>query len=308
VTDPLSDVLSVLRVRNSTSGGFDAGEHWSLDFVQNEGIRFYAVVSGECWLTVDGVPDPVRIKSGDCFLLPRGRAYRMASDMLLSPLDARVFFSTAQSGRINVCNGGRQFFSICGQFVLIGDFADILLGALPPIVHYEESNKAVLRWCVEQMMHELREQKPGNSLAIEHLAHMMLLQALRLHMAEGSTGRAGWLFALMDDRISAAIKCMHDDPARRWTVLSLAKSAAMSRTAFSLRFKEMVGTSPVEYLTRWRMLLAAEKMSTCRDSISRISSSVGYESVSAFTTAFKRFLGCSPREYRRRRRVGGKPE
>jgi AraC-like DNA-binding protein len=97
---------------------------------------------------------------------------------------------------------------------------------------------------------------------------------------------------------------MHEDPARRWTVLSLAESAAMSRTAFSLKFKKMVGTSPVEYLTRWRMMLAADKMSTCRDSISRISSSLGYESDSAFTTAFKRVLGCSPREYRRRRSVG----
>lgn len=306
--DPLSDVLSLLRVRNSTSGGFDAGEHWALDFFQHEGIDFYAIVSGECWLTVDGVADPVRIKSGDCFLLPRGRAYRMASDMMLSPLDARVFFSTAQSGRINVYNGGGRFLSICGQFTVKGDFADILLGALPPIVQYEESNKAVLRWCVEQMMHELREPRPGNSLVIEHLAHMMLLQALRLHMAGGSAGRAGWLFALADERISAAIKCMHNDPARRWTVLSLAQSAGMSRTAFSLKFKEMVGTSPVGYLTRWRMLLAADKMSTSRDSISRISLSLGYESESAFTTAFKRVLGCSPREYRRRRRVSSQLE
>jgi AraC-like DNA-binding protein len=232
----------------------------------------------------------------------------MSSDMSLSPVDAGVFLSTAQGGRINVYNGGGQFFSICGQFGLLGDFADILLRELPPIVRYEESNKAILRWCVEQMVHELREHKPGNTLAIEHLAHMMLIQALRLHIAEGSKSRAGWLFALMDERISAAIKCMHDNPARRWTVLSLAESAAMSRTAFSLRFKEVVGKSPVEYLTRWRMLLAADKMLTSRDSISRISSSVGYESESAFTTAFKRVLGYPPREYRRRRRVGGEPE
>jgi AraC-like DNA-binding protein len=97
---------------------------------------------------------------------------------------------------------------------------------------------------------------------------------------------------------------MHDDPARRWTVRSLAESAAMSRTAFSLKFKEMVGISPIGYLTRLRMLLAADKMSTRGDSISRISSSVGYDSESAFTTAFKRVMGCSPREYRRRRRLG----
>jgi AraC-like DNA-binding protein len=302
--DPLSDVLALLKVRNSMSGGFDAGGAWSLHFDQHDGIKFYAVVSGECWLTVDGVADPIRVKSGDCFLLPRGRAFRMASDMSLTPLDAVTWLSTAQNGRINVYNGGGQFFSICGHFALTGDHADMLLGMLPPIVHiYKESDKAMLCWCVDQMMHELREPRPGKSLVIEHLAHMMLVQALRLHMAEGPKGGAGWLFALADKEVSIAIKCMHDDPARRWTVQSLAESAAMSRTSFTLKFKKMVGTSPVEYLTQWRMLLAADKLSKSRDSISIIAASLGYESESAFSTAFKRVMGCSPREYSRRRNL-----
>jgi AraC-like DNA-binding protein len=302
--DPLSDMLSLLRVRSYMSGGFDAGGDWSLHFDRHEGIKFYAVISGECWLSVDGVPDPVRIRSGDCFLLPRGRGYRMASDMSLTPLDAVVFLSSAQNGRINLYNGGGHFLSVCGNFALVGDHADILLGALPPIVHiYKEDDKAMLRWCVDQMMHELRESQPGNSLMIEHLAHMMLVQALRLHMGEGPTGGAGWLFALADKQVSAAIKCMHDDPARRWTVQSLAESAAMSRTAFTLKFKNMVGTSPIEYLTHWRMLLAADKLSNSRDSISIISASLGYESESAFSTAFKRVMGSSPREYSRRRNL-----
>jgi AraC-like DNA-binding protein len=302
--DPLSDMLSLLRVRNYMSGGFDAGGDWSLHFDQHEGIKFYAVVSGECWLSVDGVPDPIRVKSGDCFLLPRGRAFRMASEMSLMPLDANIFLSTAQNGRINLYNGGGEFFSVCGHFAVAGDHADILLGVLPPIVHiYKESDKAMLRWCVDQMMHELREPRPGNSLVIEHLAHMMLVQALRLHMDEGPRGGTGWLFALADKQVSVAIKCMHDDPARRWTVQSLAASAAMSRTAFTLKFKNMVGTSPMEYLTRWRMLLAADKLSNSGDSIAIISASLGYESESAFSTAFKRVMGCSPREYSRRRNL-----
>lgn len=302
--DPLSDMLSLLRVRSSMSGGFDAGGEWSLRFDRHEGIKFYAVVSGECWLSVDGAPDPLRVKSGDCFLLPRGRAFRMASDMSLTPLDADVFLSTAQNGRINLYNGGGQFFSVCGHFTLAGDHAGVLLGVLPPIVHIDkEADKAMLRWCVDQMMQELRVARPGNSLMIEHLAHMMLVQALRLHMADGTQGGAGWLFALADGQVSAAIKCMHDDPARRWTVQSLAESAAMSRTAFTLRFKRMVGTSPMEYLTHWRMLVAADRLSHSRDSISTISASLGYESESAFSTAFKRVMGCSPRQYSRRRNL-----
>jgi AraC-like DNA-binding protein len=302
--DPLSGMLSLLRVRSYMSGGFDAGGDWSLHFDQHEGIKFYAVVSGECWLWVDGVPDPVSVRSGDCFLLPRGRAFRMASDMSRTPLSAVTFLSTAQNGRINLYNGGGQFFSVCGHFALVGDHADILLGALPSIVHiHKEADKAMLRWCVDQMMHELREARPGNSLVIEHLAHMMLVQALRLHMAEGPKGGAGWLFALADKQVSVAIKRMHDDPAHRWTVQSLAESAAMSRTAFTLKFKKMAGTSPMEYLTRWRMLLAADKLSNSRDSISVIAASLGYESESAFSTAFKRVMGHSPRAYSRRRNL-----
>jgi AraC-like DNA-binding protein len=159
----------------------------------------------------------------------------------------------------------------------------------------------MLRWCVDQMMYELREPRPGTSLVIEHLAHMMLVQALRVHMGERpKAGGAGWLFALADGQVSVAIKSMHDDPARRWTVQSLAEAAAMSRTAFSLRFKRVVGTSPMEYLTHWRMLVAADKLSNSGDSISIISASLGYESESAFSTAFKRVMGCSPREYSRR--------
>lgn len=300
--DPLSDMLSLLRVRSSMSGGFDAGENWSLQFDRHEGIKFYAVVSGECWLSVDGVPEPLRVKSGDCFLLPRGRAFRMASDLSITPVDAAVFLATARNGRINPYNGGGHFFSVCGNFALAGEHADLLLNMLPPLVHiFKEADKALLRWCVDHMMQELREPRPGSSLVIEHLAHMMLVQALRLHMTDGPNGGAGWLFALADRQIGAAIKSVHDDPARRWTVQSLAESAAMSRTAFTLKFKKIAGTSPMEYLTHWRMLLAADKLSNSRDSISMISASLGYESESAFSTAFKRIMGCSPREYSRRR-------
>ena len=303
--DPLSDMLSLLKVRNLMSGGFDAGSDWSLYFDQHDGIEFCAVVSGECWLMVDGVPEPVHVTTGDCFLLPRGRAYRMASDMSLTPLDAHAFLSTAQNGRINKHNGGGQFLSACGHFSVAGDHADILLGVLPPIVHiYKEPDKAMLRWCVDRMIQELREPQPGNSLVIEHLAHMVLVQALRLHMAEGPKGGLGWLYALGDKDVGVAIKHMHEDPSRRWTVQSLAESAAMSRTAFTLKFKQMVGSAPMEYLTHWRMLLAADKLTYSRDSISTISAALGYESESAFSTAFKRVMGCSPREYSRRRNAG----
>ena len=171
---------------------------------------------------------------------------------------------------------------------------------LPPIVHIrKESDKAAMRWSLERMMQELREPQPGGFLVAQHLAHMMLVQALRLHLAEGLRGGVGWLFALADKQMSAAINAMHDDPAHRWTLQELAERAGMSRSTFALKFKETVGESPMEYLTRWRMLLAGDKLANSSDPISVIALSLGYESESAFSTAFKRVMGCSPRQYSR---------
>jgi AraC-like DNA-binding protein len=120
-----------------------------------------------------------------------------------------------------------------------------------------------------------------------------------LHLAEGLNAGTGWLFALADKKIGAAINAMHNNPAHRWTLQTLAQSAGMSRSIFALKFKEKVGTSPLEYLTRWRMLLAGDRLVNSNDSISAIALSLGYESESAFSTAFKRMMGCSPRQYYR---------
>jgi AraC-like DNA-binding protein len=132
---------------------------------------------------------------------------------------------------------------------------------------------------------------------------MMLVQALRLYLAEGSKGGVGWLFALADPQMGAAISAIHEDPARRWTLQKLAESAGLSRSTFAQKFKETVGQSPMEYLTRWRMLLAGDRLTNTRDSIAEIAQSLAYESESAFSTAFKRVMGCSPRQYSQRRKL-----
>jgi AraC-like DNA-binding protein len=248
---------------------------------------------------VDGVPDPARLKTGDCFLLPSGRPFRLASDLSLTPVDFRAVLAGARPGAFASINGGGDFI-LGSHFILEGAHAGILLGVLPPIVHiHKESDQTALRWSLERMRQELREGQPGGFLVAQHLAHMMLVQALRLHLAEGSRGSVGWLFALADKQMGAAIGAMHGDPAHAWTLQVLAERAGMSRSTFALRFKEKVGTSPMEYLTRWRMLLAGDKLANSGDPVSVIALSLGYESESAFSTAFKRVMGCSPRQYGR---------
>jgi AraC-like DNA-binding protein len=298
--DPLSDVLSLLKPRSYMAGGLDAGGQWSIGFPQHPGIKCYAVVSGQCWLAVEGVRDPVRLETGDCFVLPRGWAFRLTNDLTLAPVSAKTVYPTPVPGGIASLNGGGDFLLVGGHFALTGDHAGILLEGLPPIVHIrKESDKAALRWSLERMREELRERQPGGFLVAEHLAHMLLLLALRLHLAEGLQGGVGWLFALADKQMRAAITAMHEAPAHRWTLQELAERAAMSRSSFALRFKETVGTSPMEYLTRWRMLLAGDRLANSGDSVSMIALSLGYESESAFSTAFKRVMGSSPRASRR---------
>ena len=173
---------------------------------------------------------------------------------------------------------------------------------LPPIVHIrKESDQAALRWSLERMMQEQRDMQPGSLLVAQHLAHMMLVQALRLHLTEGLRGGVGWLFALADKQMSAAINSMHHDPAHGWTIQELAERAGMSRSTFALKFNQTVGESPMEYLTRWRMMLAGDKLSNSSDPMSVIALSLGSESQSAFSTAFKRAMGCSPCQYSRSR-------
>lgn len=300
--DPLSDVLSLLKPRSSVSSGVDAGGAWAIQFPdQHKLIKCYAVVAGECWLAVDGVPDAAHLRQGDCFVLPRGRAFRLASDLALPPEPSSNYFPPPRPGAVVRINGGGDFFLVGSRFGVSGAHADILMGMLPPIVHiHGESEQAALRWSVERMMQELQAPQAGSSLVAQHLAHMMLIQALRLHVAQGAAHGAGWLFGVADRQLGPAIGAVHADPAHRWTLEALARHACMSRSAFAQKFRQTVGASPMEYVTRWRMLLAGDKLENSSDPVSVISFSLGYESESAFSTAFKRVMGTAPSQYGRR--------
>jgi AraC-like DNA-binding protein len=299
--DPLSDVLSLLKPRSYISGGFGLDGDLAVQFPKHQGVKCYAMLSGQCWLSVDGVPDAVLVTAGDCFLLPRGLPFCLATDLSLTPVDFSLLRAARMSGGAVSNYEGAGHYIAGGHFLLSGSHADTLLGSLPPIVHIrKESDKAAMRWSLERMKVELRDPQPGGSLIAQQLAYMMLIQALRLHLADRAVGGVGWLFALADQQMSRAIRCMHDDPGRRWTLQELAGRVGMSRSNFALKFKETVGETPMEYLTRWRMLLAGDRLKSHDEAISDIALSLGYESESAFGKAFKRVMGCSPKQYSHR--------
>ena len=286
----------MLKPRSYVSGGFGVSQDVAVRFPKHQGIKCYAVVSGQCWLSVEGVAEPVLLTGGDCFLLPRGLPFCLTTDLSLEPVEFEVF--RAMQTTTVVPGTGPYLFG--GHFVLTGGNADLLLRSLPPIVHLRtESDKAAMRWSLERMREELKDPQPGGALIAQQLAYMLLVQALRLHLADPASGGVGWLFALADEQMRGAITAMHEEPGRAWTLEGLAARVGMSRSVFALRFRETVGATPMEYLTRWRMMVAGERLKSSGEGVSAIAGSLGYESESAFGKAFRRVMGCSPRQYGR---------
>jgi len=295
--DPLSDVISLLELRTYRVGGFQAGGDWSIGFDAYDAIKCYAVTSGECWLRVEGGGDQVSLRQGDCFLLPRGRPFQVASNLALPPDDWRRHFIGAAEGALVKLNESVGVTVLGGHFQLAGPQAEILIGMLPPIVLLQgEADRATLRWAFDRMRQELIDLKPGGILIAQQLASMIFVQVLRFFLDE-SKG-VGWLFALSDKQVGAAIGAIHREPGRRWTVAALADQVGMSRSGFAARFGQLVGDGPIEYLTRWRMVLAERSLKR-GEPIGAVARSLGYESESAFSTAFKRVVGSPPRRHAR---------
>jgi AraC-like DNA-binding protein len=300
--DPLSEVLALMKPQVYVAGGFAVLNDIAIHFPKPQGIKCYAMLAGNCWLVVEGVPEPMLVHAGDCFLLPRGLSFQLTTDLSLEPIHYTVARDRLgmKSEAPGATEGARYIAG--GHFALTCSHAGMLLQSLPPIVHIRrESDKAAMRGSLERMREELRDPQPGGSLIVQQLAYTMLIQALRLHLADAASVGPGWLSALSDKHMSIAIASMHSDPGYPWTLQSLAERVGMSRSVFALRFRETVGATPMEYLTRWRMLLAADRLENSSDGLSAIAQSLGYESESAFGKAFRRVMGCSPRQYIRSR-------
>ena len=297
--DPLSDILAILKPVSHLTARIDVGGCSAIRFGNQPGtIKCHAVTAGACWLLVDGPEAPVRLTAGDCIIVPGGHSFTLATDPRLTPVSARDLLSHARPGEVILHKGGGDFAFAGTRFEVDIRQAGLLLGTLPPLIHlHEREDRDAMRWCLAQLMAELRDGRPGVTLAARHLAHLLLLQAFRLHLSRQAGGRAGPLYALADPQLGKAIGAMHANPAHRWTLAELAKEAGLSRSIFAHRFRTLVGETPIGYLAAWRMVLAREKLANGREPIARIANALGYKSETAFSTAFRRTIGCSPRRY-----------
>jgi AraC-like DNA-binding protein len=297
--DLFSDVLRLVGAQTVLAGGFAAGGPWALRFPAPDKIKFAALVKGACWLRLDGEETAIRIETGDVVLLSAKRAFALASDLALTPLDATALFS-GQGKKFVTLGDGQDCVQLGGHILLDSTNGDFLATALPPLIHVQASSAhaADLKWLIERLVREQADELPGAGMASTQLAQLMFVQILRAHLAESGTSPAGWLRALGDPRLAPALRLMHGEPGRQWQLEELARACAMSRTTFALHFKTAVGEAPLAYLTAWRMRLAERTLRESNLAVAIVGRSLGYTSESAFSNAFKRATGYAPRRYR----------
>lgn len=298
--DPLQDVLSVVGATAYLSSGMVAGGAWAVRFGAPPGVKFNSTRQGSCLLQVDGVPGPIPLAPGDCFLLTQPRPFVLASDLGLPAVEAAPLFAVnpqapAQAGH------GQEVMLIGGGFLFNERARSVLLQNLPPVVHIPGDLPAAetIHWALQRIAVELRDRAVGAAAIAEHLAMVMLIEALRLHLPD----RPGLLAGLADPLVGDALRALHERPGHPWTVAELALASQVSRSTLAARFKAVVGQGPLEYLTAWRIELASQRLRQGTHTLDRIAREVGYGSESALSTAFKRILGSSPRDYRREHRA-----
>jgi AraC-like DNA-binding protein len=297
-TDPVSDILRLADAQPVVVGGFTAGGSWALRFPAPDKIKFFALVKGSCWLRQEWETEAMRLAEGDVVVLSAPRPFVLASDLTAEPLDAVQVFAGKVPAVAHI-GDGEDFVHIGGHLCLDPVNGTALTCVLPDLIHIRANSPraSVLRWLLDQLVHEGASQLPGAELASAQLARLMFIQVLRIYLSSPEVSSAGILRALGDPKIGEAIRLMHASPDRSWHLGTLAKAVGMSRTSFAEHFREMAGITPLAYLTEWRMRLAKQALLRGKTSLALIAQSLGYRSESAFSHAFKRVIGISPKRY-----------
>jgi AraC-like DNA-binding protein len=267
-------------------------------------VIFHLITHGDCVVELMGEP-PLRLIAGDVVLFPQGDAHRMASAPGLtpargSPLDKVL----ARRPRYLTYGGGGAVTSlVCGYLACDNRLAQILLAGLPTVVRVNVRGSSAGAWLESSVRYALAEAhspRPGGEGVLAKLAEVLFIEVLRLYMSEQSAGRTGWLAAVGDRIVGGALNAMHKRPAHPWTLEELARSAGTSRSVLAERFQHLMSSSPMQYLTQWRMLLASNLLRRSNAPLARIAEDVGYKTDTAFSRAFRREFGAPPAAWRRK--------
>ncbi|MEA2128856.1 MAG: hypothetical protein QOJ85_1747 [Solirubrobacteraceae bacterium] len=296
MSDPLSEVIALLRPRTVFSKRISGAGRWGVRYSQYGEPSFCTMLDGTCRLAVDGHPD-ITLEAGDFVLLPATPGFSLSGFEPVTPerIDPKVTLAATDDVRHGTPDGPADARLLGGYFVFDSPDAALLASLLPAVVHLRGVER--LSILVRLVSEESSEQRSGRDLVLTRLVEVLLIEALRT--TPGDDAPPGLLRGLADPRLAPAIRQMHHHVARSWTVIQLARTAALSRSAFFERFTRTVGHPPMEYLLAWRMALAKDLLRRQEFALAEVAERVGYGSASTFSTAFSRYVGQPPSHYAR---------
>jgi AraC-like DNA-binding protein len=316
---PLTDIFRAVQVRGALQIRLEATSPWGLAYTTPkagsylakfarprisyaEAASFAMVSRGNCWLTVDGIPETVPLSGGDCFLVAPGKSYSIRDNPRTDVVSFCQAIPTHESGNHVLRYGGGGAPTtiivslICFEKASLKPAAQLLPDLI--LIRAQQARSVGLHTTIQLLAAEMSELTPGSEVVSTRLAEVLFIQALRAHLSNSPKAcNPAWLRAIFDPNIGTALREFHDAVADPWTVESLASAAGMSRSAFALRFKQVLGQSPLEYVTEWRMQKAIQLLGDSSRKVADIAQQIGYDSDAAFNKAFKRVVGNTPREY-----------
>jgi len=261
--------------------------------------QFHLVVRGRCWLKVG---DATRqLASGDIVVFPFGAAHALLDDPATTPIPGLRVLQAHREGQPifdGQLEGARM---LCGHFELDRELRHPLIRELPPLIHIKGMSAEQPSWleaAVAMLVRESASDQPGAAAVVDRLAEVLFVQVLRAHLLSNAPSQ-GFLAALKDRRLNSALAIIHDKTHTDLSLGAIARAAGMSRSNLALRFKEVMGVTPMDYVTGWRMQRASEMLRSSRDSMADVAERVGYRSEAAFSRAFKRVFDQPPGAFRR---------
>ena len=300
LSDPLGETLYQLRLNGSLYGLSALSAPWGMSMPVLPGkMMFHIVTEGECWLQV-GDSEPLLLRQGSLALIPHGRGHLLADKMSseIKPFfDLPVRKVTERFEILEYGGGGTKTKLTCCVMSFDHVAGQQLIAQLPEVLHIDSWDSDIDSWLKQTLQfiaREAREQKPGGQTIMTNLADILVIQAIRTWIDTAQEANSGWLAALRDKQIGCALAAIHRQPEKRWTIETLAKEVGLSRSGFSAKFSALVGEPVMQYLTRWRMLLARSWLKEGSITWVELSEKLGYQSEAAFSRAFKRTLGVPP--------------
>jgi AraC-like DNA-binding protein len=270
-------------------------------------MLFHYLVEGSARVRLVEGNEVLELNAGDLVMFPQDDRHLMGSDLHVAPLEADHLAGPANVGvddfiPIRHGGGGARTRFVCGYMAWGSGTAQRLFESLPRVLRITMGDgpaARLLRELLKLGVRESAEPRPGAQSTLARLADLMVVEALRVYAEQLPSDGTGWLAGLRDLHVGRALAALHAEPDRKWTVDELARSAALSRSALAERFTRLVGSSPMQYLTRWRLAQAADQLRAGSDSVARVAERSGYETEAAFSRAFKREFGVPPAAWRR---------